>query len=104
MAFRGNGQERIKGKPRTLFFPSSDWNRPSWLNCLQNRGFPLVAAGVPVLMMSLAVDVLMGMSHRLVAVLVAVMGMSSRLMGVLMLMLVLVVAAHFASLLSVLFR
>ena len=51
-------------------------------------------------MMPLAVDVLMGMSRRLVAVLVAVMGMSRRLMGVLMLMLVFVVAAHLPSLLS----
>jgi hypothetical protein len=53
-----------------------------------------MAAGVLVLMMPLAVDMLMGMGRRLVAVFVAVMGMSRRLMGVLMLMLVLVMAAH----------
>jgi len=62
-----------------------------------------MAAGVPVLVMPLAVDVLMGMSRRLVAVLVAVMGMSRRVMGVLMLMLVLVMAAHGSALLLWLF-
>jgi hypothetical protein len=62
-----------------------------------------MATGVPVLMMPLAMDVLMGMSRRLVAVLVAVMGMSRRLVGVLMLMLVLIMAAHISSLLSCLF-
>ena len=56
-----------------------------------------------MLVMPLAMDVLMDMSRRLVAVLVAVMGMSRRLMGVLMLMLVLVVAAHGSSLLSCIF-
>ena len=54
-------------------------------------------------MMPLAMDVLMGVSRRLVAVLVTVMAMSRRLMGVLMLMLVLIVTAHGSSLLLCLF-
>ncbi|MEW6658761.1 MAG: hypothetical protein AB1424_08875 [Thermodesulfobacteriota bacterium] len=68
----------------------------------QNRGFPLMAAGVPVLVMPIVVGVLMGMSLGLVAVLMAVVAMGLRLMRVLMLMLVLVVAAHCSSLLSLL--
>ena len=60
-----------------------------------------MAAGVLVLMMPLAVNMLMGMSRRLVAVLVAVMRMRRPLMGVLMLMLVFIMAAHLSSLLSI---
>ena len=52
-------------------------------------------------MMPLAVNMLMGMSRRLVAVLVAVMRMRRPLMGVLMLMLVFIMAAHLSSLLSI---
>jgi hypothetical protein len=59
-----------------------------------------VAAGVPVLVMSVAVEVLVGMHLGFVAVFMAVMGMSRGLVPVLMLMLVLGVAAHSASLLS----
>jgi hypothetical protein len=53
-----------------------------------------VAAGVPVLMMPLIVGVLVAMSRRLVAVLMAIMAMSRRLVRVLMLMFVFIVAAH----------
>jgi hypothetical protein len=59
-----------------------------------------MAAGVPVLMMPFVVNVLVGMSLGLVAVLMAVVGMSFHLVGVLMLMLVFIVAAHQSPLLS----
>jgi hypothetical protein len=56
---------------------------------------------MPVLVMPVAMGVLMGMSGRLVAVLVPVVAMRRRGVRVLMLMLVLVMAAHRPSLLSV---
>ncbi len=55
-------------------------------------------------MVLIIVDVLMGMSHRLVAVLVAVMAMRRHIVGVLMLMLVLIMAAHGSTLLLWLFQ
>jgi hypothetical protein len=55
---------------------------------------------MPVFMMPIFMDVLMSMSLRLVAVLMAVMGMRFRIVAVLMLMLVLVMAAHCSLLLS----
>jgi hypothetical protein len=58
-----------------------------------------MAAGMPVLVMPFAMNVLMGMSRSLVAMLMAVVGMSHRFVRVLMLMLVLVMAAHRSSLL-----
>jgi hypothetical protein len=67
----------------------------------QNRGFPLMTAGMPMLMMPVVVDVLMGMSGCLVAMLMAVVGMRHRFVRVLMFMLVLAMAAHRPSLLSV---
>jgi hypothetical protein len=48
-------------------------------------------------MMPIPMNVLVGVHHRLVAVLVPIMGVGTRLVAVLMLMLVLVVAAHPAS-------
>ena len=62
-----------------------------------------MAAGMPVLVMPVAMGVLMGMSGSLVAVLVPVVAMRRRCVRVLMLMLVLVMAAHRTSLLSVLY-
>jgi hypothetical protein len=59
-----------------------------------------MTAGVAVMVMLIIVRVFMGVSHRLMAVLMPVMAVSLSLVGVLMLMLVLVMAAHFASLLS----
>jgi hypothetical protein len=53
-----------------------------------------VAALVLVLMVPIAVGVLMGVHHRLVAVLVPIMGVGTRLMTVLVFMLVLAVATH----------
>jgi hypothetical protein len=74
----------------------------------QNRGLPLVAAGVPVLVMlvvmGVLMGVLMGVSLGLVAMLMAVVAMGFRLVRVLMLMLVFAVAAHRLSLLSCLFK
>jgi hypothetical protein len=60
-----------------------------------------MAAGMPVLVMPVVVGVLMGMSGSLVTVLVPVVAMRHRVVRVLMLMLVLVMAAHRPSLLSV---
>lgn len=62
-----------------------------------------MAAGVTVLVMSVVVGVLMGMSGRLVAVLVAVMTMRRRFVSVFMFMFVLGMAAHGSSLLSLCF-
>jgi hypothetical protein len=59
-----------------------------------DRGFPLMATGVPVLMMPIIVNMLMSVRLSLVGVLVAVMGMRHRFVGVLMLMFVLVMTAH----------
>jgi hypothetical protein len=53
-----------------------------------------VAALVLVLMVPVAVGVLVGVHHRLVAVLVPIMGVGTRFMAVFVLMLVLAVAAH----------
>jgi hypothetical protein len=53
-----------------------------------------VAALVLVLMVPIDVGVLVGVHHRLVAVLVPIMGVGTRLMAVLVLMLVLVMATH----------
>jgi hypothetical protein len=68
----------------------------SWLDV----AFRLMAALVLVLVMPFAVNVLMGMSHALMAVLMAVVGVRNRLVSVLMFMLVFIVAAHQSSLLS----
>jgi len=57
-----------------------------------------MAAGVTVLVMSVVVSVLMGMSGRLVAVLVAVMSMRRRFVGVFMVVFVPGMAAHRSSL------
>jgi len=69
----------------------------------QNRGFPLMAASVPVQVMPVFMRVLMGMSLGLMAMLMPFMAMRLRFMGMLMLMLVLAVAAHRYPLLSDLF-
>jgi hypothetical protein len=53
-----------------------------------------VAAGVLVVVMPVIVGMLVGVHHRLVAVLMPVMAVGHRLMPVLMLMLVLGMAAH----------
>jgi hypothetical protein len=66
----------------------------------QDRGFPLVAAGMPVLVMPVVVGVLMGMHRGLVAVLMAIVAMRFALVTVFMLMFVFIVAAHCSSLLS----
>jgi len=60
-----------------------------------------MAAGMPVPVMPIAMGVLMAMSGSLVAVLMPVMTMRRGVVRVLMLMLVLVMAAHESSLLSV---
>lgn len=62
--------------------------------------FPLVAAGVAVLVMPIIMGVLMRMTGGLVAVLMAIMSMGRRFVGVFMLMFVFVMAAHDTSLLS----
>lgn len=67
----------------------------------KNRGFLLMAAGMLVLVMPVAMHVLVRVRHCFMAVLVTVMSMSGRFMRVLVLMLVFVVAAHRSSLLSV---
>jgi hypothetical protein len=59
-----------------------------------------MAALVLVLVMPFAVNVLVGMSHALMAVLMAVVAVRNRFVSVLMLMLVFIVAAHQSSLLS----
>jgi hypothetical protein len=53
-----------------------------------------------MLMMSIGMDMLMGMRLGLVSVLVAVMGMRHRFVGMLMLMFVFGMTAHRSSLLS----
>jgi hypothetical protein len=62
--------------------------------------FRLMAALMLVLVVPFAVNVLMSMSHGLMAVLMAVMAVRNRLVSVLMFMLVFIVAAHRSSLLS----
>lgn len=52
------------------------------------------------MVMPIIVRVFMGVSHRLMAVLMPVMAVSLGIVGVLMLMLVFVMATHCASLLS----
>jgi len=59
-----------------------------------------MAAGVPVLVMPVVVDVLMGVHRGFMAVLMAVVAMSLGFVPVLMLMLVFAMAAHQSSLLS----
>ncbi|MFZ2089355.1 MAG: hypothetical protein WAU47_12345 [Desulfobaccales bacterium] len=65
--------------------------------------FLLMTALVIVRVMPFAVNVLVSMSHGLVAVLMPVVSMSNRFMRMLMLMLVLVMAAHGSLLLSIFF-
>jgi hypothetical protein len=59
-----------------------------------------MAADVFVLMVPLPMDVLVGMHHGFMAVLMAVVAVGNGLVAVLVLMLVLGVAAHLSSLLS----
>lgn len=72
---------------------SSDQTGPSWLYC-SRRGFPLVAALMVVVVMTLAVHVLVGMFARFMAMLMAIMGMRHGFVFMLVLMFVFVVAAH----------
>jgi hypothetical protein len=59
-----------------------------------------MTAGVAVMVMAIIVRMFMGVSHRLMAVVVPIMAVSLSFVGVLMLMLVLVMAAHILSPLS----
>lgn len=84
-----------KGKPRT--HPrSSDQIRPSWLN-YRRRGFPLVAAGMSVLVVAISMAMLVSVFYSFMGVLVAVMIMGRSLMLMFMFVFVLAMATHLIS-------
>ena len=89
-----------KRKATNALFPVFRPKGPSWLDSFVGSWLSLMAAGVPVLMMPVVVDVLMGVHGGFVAVLMAIMAMSLGFVPVLMLMLVFAMAAHQSSLLS----
>ena len=99
LAVRSEGTNAFKKRrPRTRFPRLQIGIGLRGLILQQNRGFPLVAAGVPGLMMSINVGVLMAMGRSLVAVLMAVVAMILRFMRMLVLMLIFVMAAQHLSL------
>jgi hypothetical protein len=83
-----------KGKATKALFPFQTGTRLRGLLIQQNRGFPLMAALMLVLMVPVCMGMLMGMVDSLVLVLMPVVAVGTALVGMFVLMLVLVVAAH----------